>query len=40
MDSNLKMPLSPEEAEIQSYLSNEGNLSEEMMIQFLRPFLV
>lgn len=38
MDSDLKMPLSPEEAEIRSYLSNEGNLSEEVMMQFLRPF--
>lgn len=38
MDSDLKMPLTTEEAEIRSYLINEGILSEEVMQRYLQPF--
>lgn len=38
MDSDLKMPLTSEEADIRSYLSNESNLSEEAMQKYLEAF--
>lgn len=34
----MKVPLTEEESEIQSYLLNEENLSEEMLQKYLEPF--
>lgn len=38
MDSDAQMLLTTEETEIQSYLLNEGNLSEEVLQHYLRTF--
>ena len=38
MELNLKMPLTEEELEIQSYLLNEDHLTEEVILKHLEQF--
>ena len=37
-DPDLKLPLTTEEEDIRSYLLSEGDLGEEILEQYLRPF--